>query len=283
MAVAAARRLPAPLLGDLAALYFATTTPAYLDKTNATAIHAALGLPAGVGAYDMGGAVRSATGLLVSALAATRSTLVVTADIRTGLPGSEDERDGGDGAAAFVVGPGSEAHPVLAERVGHRVGHRGVPGALAGARRGLLPPLGGSLRRARLPAPRRAGGGRRPGRSRTGPRRRGPPHHHRHPPPGRRRLRPHEPGQARGAGERPGRHRGQHRGGPPGRAAGLGSRRGPPRGGHRPGGPGRRRRRAGVPDHRGPGRAPLAPPPWPSRPPPGGKWPTPTSSPGGAC
>lgn len=117
MAVAAARRLPAPLLGDLAALDFATTTPAYLDKTNATAIHAALGLPAGVGAYDMGGAVRSAVGVLVSALAATRSTLVVTADIRTGLPGSEDEREGGDGAAAFVVGPGSEAHPVLAECV----------------------------------------------------------------------------------------------------------------------------------------------------------------------
>ena len=117
MAVAAARRLPAPLPGDLTALCFATTTPAYLDKTNATAIHAALGLPAGVGAYDMGGAVRSAVGVLVSALASSRSTLVVTADIRTGLPGSEDERDGGDGAAAFVVGPGSEAHPVLAECV----------------------------------------------------------------------------------------------------------------------------------------------------------------------
>ena len=28
-----------------AALYFATASPAYLDKTNATAIHAALGLP----------------------------------------------------------------------------------------------------------------------------------------------------------------------------------------------------------------------------------------------
>ena len=115
MAVAAARRLPAGLLADLGALYFATTTPAYLDKTNATAIHAALGLPAGVGAYDMGGAVRSAVGALGAALAASRPSLVVAADIRTGLPGSEDERDGGDGASAFVLGAGDGAHPVLAE------------------------------------------------------------------------------------------------------------------------------------------------------------------------
>jgi 3-hydroxy-3-methylglutaryl CoA synthase len=117
MAVAAARRLLAGLPGDLSALYFATTSPAYMDKTNATAVHAALGLPAGIGAYDMGGAVRSAVGLLAAALASTRSSLVVAADIRTGLPGGEDEREGGDGAAAFVVGPGDADHPVLAEPI----------------------------------------------------------------------------------------------------------------------------------------------------------------------
>ena len=38
---------------------FATTSPAYADKTNATAIHAALALPTHVGAYDLVGAVRS--------------------------------------------------------------------------------------------------------------------------------------------------------------------------------------------------------------------------------
>ena len=118
MGVAAARRALGMLPDDLAALYFATSTPAYLDKTNATAIHAALGLPAAVGAFDMGGAVRSAVGVLGAALAATRPSLVVAADIRTGLPGGEDERDGGDGASAFVVGPGSEAHPVIAEHIG---------------------------------------------------------------------------------------------------------------------------------------------------------------------
>ena len=43
-------------------LYFATAEPAYLDKTNATAIHAALGLPPTVFAVDMVGAVRSGAG-----------------------------------------------------------------------------------------------------------------------------------------------------------------------------------------------------------------------------
>ena len=118
MAVAAGRRVLAALPDDLAALYFVTSTPAYLDKTNATAIHAALGLPATVGAFDMGGAVRSALGALGAGLAATRPSLVLAADIRTGLPGSEDERDGGDAASALVVGPGSEAHPVIAELIG---------------------------------------------------------------------------------------------------------------------------------------------------------------------
>jgi len=36
-----------------ATLYFATAAPAYLDKTNATAIHAALDLGASAAAFDM--------------------------------------------------------------------------------------------------------------------------------------------------------------------------------------------------------------------------------------
>ena len=50
------------------ALYFATSDPAYLDKTNATAIHAALDLPASTMAVDMAGAVRSGAGALRAAL-----------------------------------------------------------------------------------------------------------------------------------------------------------------------------------------------------------------------
>jgi 3-hydroxy-3-methylglutaryl CoA synthase/uncharacterized OB-fold protein len=81
---------------------FSTTTPPYLDKTNANAIHAALGLDASVMTGDVGGSVRS--GLIPLALgnAASYSVLAVLADVRTGLPGGADERDGGDGAAALL-------------------------------------------------------------------------------------------------------------------------------------------------------------------------------------
>src|SRR5271166_4522912 len=101
-------------------LFFATTVPAYADKTNATAVHAALRLPADALAVDMAGAVRSGVGALVTAAASAVPTMAVLADIRTGLPGSADERDGGDGAAAFVFSgaDGGAGLPVLAEVIG---------------------------------------------------------------------------------------------------------------------------------------------------------------------
>src|SRR5207244_757549 len=86
-------------------LLFASSNPAYLDKTNATAIHAALGLDPSVGAYDMGGSVRSAIGANRAAIAAPVSTLVIRSDLRTGLAGGTDERDGGDGADAYLFAP----------------------------------------------------------------------------------------------------------------------------------------------------------------------------------
>src|SRR5688572_27586338 len=46
------------------ALWFATVAPAYLDKTNANAIHAALRLDSRVVAADFGGAVRSGVAAL---------------------------------------------------------------------------------------------------------------------------------------------------------------------------------------------------------------------------
>jgi len=101
------------------ALFFATSLPAYLDKTNATAIHAALGLDAGALACDMLGSVRSGAGALRAALQGGGLTLVVHADIRTGLPGGGDERDGGDGAAALLCADDSSELPVLAEPVAH--------------------------------------------------------------------------------------------------------------------------------------------------------------------
>jgi 3-hydroxy-3-methylglutaryl CoA synthase/uncharacterized OB-fold protein len=97
------------------ALYFATADPSYLDKTNATAIHAALDLPAMAAAYDVGGAVRSAAGAMRAALDARGPALAVVSDIRTGLSGGGDEREGGDAAAAFVFGDGA----IVAEALGH--------------------------------------------------------------------------------------------------------------------------------------------------------------------
>lgn len=123
MAVEAGRAAFAGLTGPGAErdaprqLFFATSVPAYADKTNATAVHAALRLPADALAVDMAGAVRSGAGALIAAAQSPVPAMAVLSDIRTGLPGSADERDGGDGAAAFVFG-GESGMPVLAEIVG---------------------------------------------------------------------------------------------------------------------------------------------------------------------
>ncbi|WP_067904408.1 OB-fold domain-containing protein [Nocardia vaccinii] len=91
-------------------LYFATTTPAYADKANAAAIHAALGLPAEVFSADLAGSARSGIAALLTA--AEAGGLAVLSDLRIGRPGSADERSGGDGAAAFVFGPDAIAEIV---------------------------------------------------------------------------------------------------------------------------------------------------------------------------
>ena len=99
------------------ALWFVTSTPAYLEKTNATAIHAALRMAPGVGALDMGGALRSGIGTIRTALQGGGTTMVVTADIRDGMATSADEANGGDGAAALIIGD-DDAGPVIAEYLG---------------------------------------------------------------------------------------------------------------------------------------------------------------------
>src|SRR5437588_2481113 len=109
----ALRSAPADVRPD--ALWFSTVAPAYLDKTNATAIHAALRLDHDVPAFDMVGAARSAVGALSTALRSSGTTLVVASDIRTGLPGSGDEANGGDAASAILIGEGDG---VLAELIG---------------------------------------------------------------------------------------------------------------------------------------------------------------------
>ena len=80
---------------------FATTAPAYLDKTNANTIHAALAMPSTVGAVDCVGSARSAAAALM--VAEHRGGLAVLSDIRVGLPGGADESAGGDAAVALLM------------------------------------------------------------------------------------------------------------------------------------------------------------------------------------
>ena len=166
MAVAAGRAALAGLTGPggqpgracVRQLFFATTVPAYADKTNATAVHAALRLPADALAVDMAGAVRSGVGALVTAAQSAVPAMAVLADIRTGLPGSADERDGGDGAAAFVF---SGAAAARACRCWPRSSGRAAPppSSWTGGGRPARPPRGcgrnGSASRCTARWPRR--------------------------------------------------------------------------------------------------------------------------------
>lgn len=119
MGVEAARPAVSDALrANVGALYFATSAPAYADKTNATAIHAALRLSPTAEAFDLGTAVSAGVGCITTAVRAARPgspAVAVLSDIRTGRPGSADEVSGGDGAAAFVFGHESPDVPVLAE------------------------------------------------------------------------------------------------------------------------------------------------------------------------
>jgi 3-hydroxy-3-methylglutaryl CoA synthase/uncharacterized OB-fold protein len=99
------------------ALWFASAEPAYAEKTNATAIHAALRLDPTVAVMDMNGAVRSGVGAFLAASRGVDEVLVAVAGMRGGLPMSADEAEGGDGGAAVLVGNDSDG-PVIAEFLG---------------------------------------------------------------------------------------------------------------------------------------------------------------------
>ncbi|MDQ1477063.1 MAG: hydroxymethylglutaryl-CoA synthase, partial [Actinomycetota bacterium] len=99
------------------ALWFSTASPAYLDKNNSSTLHAALRLDTDVAAFDFGGALRSGIGALRAALDGGSTTLVVTSDMRGGLPTSVDESATGDGAGALLIGDDATG-PVIAEYLG---------------------------------------------------------------------------------------------------------------------------------------------------------------------
>jgi hydroxymethylglutaryl-CoA synthase len=117
MAVEASRLALRATDAALDTLLFGTVVPAYADRTNATAVHAALGLAGTVPAFDLGLSARSGVGGLLMALRGGGTTLVTTADIRGGLAGSAEEANGGDAAGAIVVGEHSPTAPLLAEVV----------------------------------------------------------------------------------------------------------------------------------------------------------------------
>jgi hydroxymethylglutaryl-CoA synthase len=102
LGVAAALPVVAGRETAVGSVWLATTDPVYADKTNATAVHAALDLPPGIVAADLGATMRSG---IVALLAAARDGgLAVLADRRGGPAGGTDEREGGDAAAAFLFG-----------------------------------------------------------------------------------------------------------------------------------------------------------------------------------
>ena len=118
MGVEAARQaMSSSGAGNPGMLTFATTVPAYLDKTNANTIHAALGLAPTVLTSDMIGGPRSASGAVIGAISSMASSLVVASDIRTGMPGGADEANGGDAAVALLIG-GDDDGPLLAQCIG---------------------------------------------------------------------------------------------------------------------------------------------------------------------
>ncbi|HXY93578.1 MAG TPA: OB-fold domain-containing protein [Acidimicrobiia bacterium] len=117
MAVEAARLALCTTGVTPALVLFGTTTPAYADKTNATAIHAALRLPPSTAAFDAGLSPRSALGALLLALGGDAPAIVASADERTGFAGSTEEAMQGDAGAAFVVGSETDG-TVVAEFLG---------------------------------------------------------------------------------------------------------------------------------------------------------------------
>lgn len=111
LAVAAVRRAVGTTSNVDGSLWFATSRPAYLEKSNAATVAIAGGLPEECAAHDVGGALRGGVGALRAGLA-EGNAVVVSADLRYGLPGSADELEGADASAGFVVGPDAVAELV---------------------------------------------------------------------------------------------------------------------------------------------------------------------------
>ena len=132
--------------------------PAYLDKNNASAIHAALRLDSD----DPGARLRrrAAFGCRCAAHRARRCNAPVLRrhlrHARRPARRAATKSQGGDGAAAILIG-GDADGPVIAEYLGAGERDRRVHRALAHARLAPVARVGGALRRGEVRAARRAG------------------------------------------------------------------------------------------------------------------------------
>ncbi len=91
------------------ALYFATTTPPYRERQDAGIVAAALDLDGDVRTADFTDSTKAGTAALIAACdavkgASAKGVMVCAADCRAAKPGSFEEGNYGDGAAAFVIG-----------------------------------------------------------------------------------------------------------------------------------------------------------------------------------
>ncbi len=119
MAVAAARDClgPADDRRHVRSLMLASNTLPFAERLNAAVVAGALTLEEDVQAFDLGGTPRCALAALTQAMAAVGAmgdTLVLAAESRCARPGSAQEFEYGDGAAAVLIG----TENILAEYLG---------------------------------------------------------------------------------------------------------------------------------------------------------------------
>lgn len=98
---------------DIDALYFATTTGPYAEKSQSVLVSVACDLSDDTFTSDFTATTRAGTNALKSALDGAvanegQNYLVTAADTRNGYPKSAQESGFGDGAAAVVVGTGDD-------------------------------------------------------------------------------------------------------------------------------------------------------------------------------
>ncbi len=94
---------------EVGALFFASTTPPYGEKSSASILSAVLDLPRETFTMDLTDSLRSGTSAFLAALngiqqGPMKEALILTADCRLGRAGSEIEQVGGDASAAVLLG-----------------------------------------------------------------------------------------------------------------------------------------------------------------------------------